>query len=575
MKRLYPRPQLQRCEWINLNGEWNFAFDNENIGLKKRWYKTPDFDKKIVVPFPYQSQYSKINIQDPCDVVWYHRNFNVRRDKSVILHFAAVDYEAQIYVNGIYVGNHIGGSNSFSFDITPYLVEGEQSLVVRAYDPSFNSYISRGKQTWKLEPFEVFYHRTTGIWQTVWLECVDKHYVTRIKTTPNFDNNDFQIELFANTCQEKEVEINVTYEDKQVATTRGFLQDRNIFNLKIEKEIHHWTPETPHLYDIYVKILVKGKVVDEFKSYSALRKFSIEGNKILLNNKPYYLRLVLDQGYFREGLLTYTSEETLLRDITLAKKMGFNGVRKHQKIEAERFLYYADKEGFLVSLEMPSAYKYSFSKDFINEWIKAIERDYNYVSLFMYVPINESWGVRAIKDRKDIQNYVNALYYLTKAHDPSRITVTNDGWEQTVTEVCTIHTYRHGKIDDLITQAEYKKSLLNLDTLLSSIHTNGNKSIYVGDYKYHGEPIILSEFGGISFANKRQDGWGYTGVETQEDYKKELERIFDIVYESKLFAGFCYTQITDVEQEINGLLDYDRNPKLSLDIIKKIVKRDK
>ncbi len=573
MERQYPRPQLQREEWVNLNGLWSFEFDDSNSGIERRWFESQCFSKTIVVPFPYQSKLSQIDQQDPHDVVWYQRNFNVEQNKQVIIHFGAVDYEAQVYINGQFVGSHKGGSTSFSFDITPFLIEGEQSLVVRVYDPSFDSYISRGKQTWRLEPFEVFYHRTTGIWQTVWLEYVDENHVTKLKTTPLFDENTFEIELFTNTCKEKEVFITVSYEGEKITSVEGFLQDRNKFTLKLDHTIHHWTPETPHLYDFLIEAFVQGKLIDTFTSYGALRKFSIKENRILLNNKPYFLRLALDQGYYRDGLLTYPTEKDLLNDILLAKQMGFNGVRKHQKIEAERFLYYADKLGFLVSLEMPSAYKYSFSKAFINEWIDAIERDYNYVSLFMYVPINESWGVRAINERKDIQDYVNGLFYLTKAHDPSRITITNDGWEQTITDICAIHTYRHGKMDELTIQSEFRKSLLDLDTLLSPIHTWGNKPIYVDGYHYNGEPILLSEFGGISYANKKQKGWGYTGVNTPKAYQEELERLFDIVYESKLLSGFCYTQLTDVEQEINGLLDYDRNPKLPIEVIKKIIER--
>lgn len=570
--RKYPRPQLRRPEWVNLNGKWNFEFDSNNIGTEERWFENPRFSKTILVPFPYQSELSTIHVSDAVDVVWYHRTFTVETHKQVILHFGAVDYECFIYLNGQYVGTHIGGSNSFSFDITDYLVPNAQNLVVKVVDPSYNAYISRGKQTWKQGPFEVFYERTTGIWQTVWLEFVHKHAITKIKTTPLFDDKTFQIELFTDTCTEKEVEITISYKNNLVGEHKLFLQDLAKAVIPVS-EVYCWTPETPSLYDIFVKVFVKGEIVDEIKSYSALRKYSIKGNQVLLNDEPYYLRLVLDQGYYKEGLLSYPTEEDLIEDIKLAKQMGFNGARKHQKIEAERYLYYADTLGFLVSLEMPSAYKYSFSTHFINEWINAVERDYNYVSLFMYVPFNESWGIRNVYHDKQIETYVNGVYYLTKSLDSSRIISSNDGWEQPVSDICAIHTYRHGKIDDKVRQEEYYKSITNLDTLLSSIHTDGTRSIYLQGYHYNDQPIILSEFGGISFADRHQVGWGYTGVDSKEDYEKELTRLFDTIYESKHLSGFCYTQLTDVEQEINGLLDYDRNPKLPLQKLNKIINR--
>lgn len=577
MERGYPRPQLERTWWLNLNGSWDFEFDDLNEGIKHKWYENHQYTKKINVPFPYQSKLSGVNELDIHDRIWYHRTFDLHlpQDKRFILHFGAVDYETKVYVNHRFVGTHIGGSSSFSFDITDYLVKGRiQDLTVAVFDPSLDPFISRGKQTWKEKPFECYYDRTSGIWQTVWLEYLDEAAIDQFKMTPNLDTSSVLFEIKTHSQAVKQIELNVSFDGKHVTKHQQAMEQNTTFSLDIPNA-KVWSPENPNLYDVEIKVYSNGDLVDVAKSYFGIRKISIKGDQILLNNQPYYLRLVLDQGYYEDGLLSYPDEESLQKDIIIAKLMGFNGCRKHEKIEAERWMYYADKLGYLVSLEMPSQYEFKADDRFINEWTDAVKRDYNYTSLFMYVPFNESWGVKEIKDRIDQQEYVKSLYYLTKKMDQNRIVISNDGWEQPITEVCTIHTYRHGKVDDLAKQTEFHKSLTDLETLLSAIHTDGNKPIYVNEGKYHGEPIILSEFGGISYANQQQEGWGYTGVENKADLEKELDRIFKVVYESKHFAGFCYTQLYDVEQEINGFLTYDRKLKLPIDIIRKIILNQK
>lgn len=575
MKRLYPRPQLRRDNWINLNGEWNFDFDDEVKGIKEKWNENHTYSKKIIVPFPYQSKLSGIDDRSIHDHVWYQRDFEYKKQDNLrtILHFGAVDYEATIYVNQKPVGNHTGGSTSFSFDITDFLNDdGKQNLTVYVFDPTLDAYISRGKQAWREKPFECFYDRTTGIWQTVWIEEVSASGLDNLKIIPDLDNKQVRFDIFAKDASDKSFNLEVSFKGKTILTGKDTFKNKACVTFDIPNEhMHLWTPENPNLYDVKLTLTKNEEVIDAVASYFGIKKISIEGKTILLNNEPYYLRLVLDQGYYQDGLLTYPTEDDLLNDIRLSKQMGFNGCRKHQKIEAERWMYYADKEGFLVSLEMPSQYAFRADNAFIEEWIDAVNRDFNHPSLFMYVPFNESWGVRNIKNSKEQQDYVTGFYYLTKSLDPSRIVISNDGWEQTVTEVCTVHTYRHGKIDDLAMQAEYRQSLHDLDTLLSPIHTPHQRPIYVGEYKYHGEPIILSEFGGVSYVSDKQEGWGYTGVENSADYIKELKRIFNEVYTSPHFTGFCFTQLTDVEQEINGLLSYDRKPKVPIEVIRKIV----
>lgn len=574
MDRLYPRPQFKRKQWQNLTGQWDFDYDDCNIGKKQQWNISHNYTKTINVPFPYQSKLSMIHDTSIHDQMWYHKTFTLdnKTNKKHILHFGAVDYECEIYLNGKSIGTHIGGSSSFSFDITSHINDTSvQELTVFVYDPSLDSYISRGKQTWRNEPFECFYHRSSGIWQTVWIESINEEALKHIAITPDIDNNSVRLQLEKYNSSIALVSIEIKYDNNIIKSVQTNIQKKICMTIPLGDNISLWSPESPNLYDVIIQVYQQDELVDEVESYFGMRKISIEGNQVYLNNKPYYLRLILDQGYYKDGLVSYPTDYDLIKDIELSKEMGFNGCRKHEKVEDPRFLYYADKMGFLVSLEMPSQYSFKANNPFVNEWLEIIKRDYSHPSIFMYVPFNESWGVRNIKNQKDIQDYATAFYYITKSLDPSRIVSSNDGWEQTKTDVCAIHTYKHGAIHDVPTQNKFEESMINKELLLSSIHTLGEKEIYVGDFSYQNEPIILSEFGGVSFANQKQNGWGYTGVNNQQDFTNELSRIFKVVYKSTHFSGFCYTQLTDVEQEINGLLDYNRNPKIDIKTIRKIV----
>lgn len=576
MTRHYPRPQLKRNQWTNLNGPWSFAFDDDAAGIREKWYLGHPFDQTIIVPFPYQSKGSGIHDITPHERVWYrHEAFidvPMNHDR-IILHFGAVDYESMVYVNGILVVSHTGGSTSFSADITDHLdASGMQIITVTAWDPTFDATISRGKQSWRKDPFECFYERTTGIWQTVWTERIAPSALKTLKMTPDIDQRTIAFEMVSYDESKKTFVIEIAYKGKRLDVIKVSGNKKACANVMIpDDRLHLWSPETPDLYDVLITIEQDGTIVDTVQSYVGMRKISVEGNRIHLNNEPYMLRLILDQGYHPEGLLTYPDDDVMTNDIVLAKKMGFNGCRKHEKIEPERFMYDADRLGFLVSLEMPSAYKFHPSDAFVSEWTDAINRDYNHPSLFMYVPFNESWGVRNIAKDTRMQDYVTAFYHLTKSLDPTRLVSSNDGWEQTRTDLCGIHDYRHGNINDKEAQEAFQRSLHDKETLLSSVHTDGQKPLYVDGYAYQGEPIILSEFGGISFVTNGRDGWGYTGVETPEDFERELRRLFRVVHDSPHLSGFCYTQLTDVMQEVNGLLSEDRTPKISLDVIKGIV----
>ncbi|MBR5356054.1 MAG: glycoside hydrolase family 2, partial [Lachnospiraceae bacterium] len=399
----YPRPQFVRELWMNLNGDWDFSFD------------TDSFDKKIVVPYVYQSQLSGINDNRECDEVWYRKTFtipNEMKDKRIILHFGAVDYEATVWVNGQHVCNHEGGNIGFEADITDYLKE-ENHVVVRCVDSVTDLEMPRGKQYWREQSEGIFYTRTTGIWQSVWIEAVNETYLNNVFITPDLDHMsvEFQYEIKGKLPEVLSAEV--IFEGNIItAVTFTPLHDTGKFSVMLDKQVLKnwnfceqmtWSPENPRLFDVEYTLAKGGKIVDKVTGYFGMRKVSVENGEFLLNNRPYYQKLLLDQGYWPESLLTAPSDEAFVRDITLAKKMGFNGVRKHQKVEDPRFLYHADKLGFLVWGEMAASYVYSrrYVKRVTGEWMGEILRDYNHPCIVAWTPLNESWGVLNIKDNKE------------------------------------------------------------------------------------------------------------------------------------------------------------------------------
>jgi beta-galactosidase/beta-glucuronidase len=573
----YPRPQFVREHWISLNGTWEFEFDDENAGEREGWPESSDrFSKRIEVPFCYQSELSGIADTEFHDTVWYRRTFTVPAayaGKRLLLHFGAVDYEARVWVNGKLVATHEGGHTPFHADITDALKDGDNVVVVKAADYSKDVTLPRGKQYWEEKSAGIFYTRTTGIWQSVWLEPVAPVHVSRIRLTPDIDRNELRLQAFISEYRgdaevslrttilfgeervaEEEIRIN-----KAVITRTIGIADFNDHSLG-----RWWTPEKPHLYDLQLALIVDGKEVDRVDSYFGMRKISIEAGVVLLNNRPYQMKLVLDQGYFPNGLLTAPSDEELRRDVELTKAMGFNGARKHQKIEDPRYLYWADKLGLLVWGEMANAYQ--FSEEYVGrvtrEWLQAVERDYNHPCIVAWVPINESWGVTNILVDAQQQQHALAMYHMTKSLDPTRPVISNDGWELVKTDLVTIHDYEWRK--DVLTErySEREKALSARP---------GNRWILVPGFEDEGQPILLTEFGGISFKKSGWDGWGYSGAHNEEDYIQRLQDVVEPAHRSPVLQGFCYTQLTDVEQEINGLLTYDRKPKIPLETIKKII----
>jgi beta-galactosidase/beta-glucuronidase len=354
----------------------------------------------------------------------------------------------------------------------------------------------------------------------------------------------------------------VAIDSIQLTHSKG---SRSIYlnDFHVHDEGRLWSPEHPNLYDIVYRLKENNEVLDEVNGYFGMRKISIENGTVMLNNRPYYMKLILDQGYFPKGILTPPSDEDIKKDVELTKEMGFNGARKHQKIEDPRYYYWADRLGILVWGEMANCYTYTDDavRRMTAEWQAAMERDYNHPSIVAWVPINESWGVPKLLADKRQQDHTLGMYYLTKSLDPTRLVMSNDGWEHTKSDLCTIHDYES---DKEILKKRYSK----IENILQS--TPGHRLIYLPDYKYDGEPIQVTEFGGIAYKKSDWEGWGYSGATNDEDFAERYYNVVSALLESPLVQGFCYTQLTDVEQEINGLLTYDRKPKIDLDIIKKI-----
>mgnify|MGYP000190097698 CR=1 FL=1 len=569
----YPRPQFERAEWLNLNGEWRFDFDDANTGLNERWYTHHTFGRKIVVPFAFQAPLSGIGEIDFHNVVWYERDFDLSEawtGKSVLLHFGAVDYRAWVWVNGIFVTLHEGGHVPFQADITHALQSGSNRITVRVEDNSTDLEQPRGKQYWERESKSIFYTRTTGIWQTVWLEPVYETYIDHFKITPDIDTGQVQLQfVLGGFSPNVKIEAQIAFNGTVITSythDAGAGRSFTAISLGTAENIHLWSPEKPSLYDLTLRLSRDNDTLDEVKSYFGMRKISIENSKVLLNNQPYYMRLVLDQGYHPDGLLTFPSDEALKRDAELTKAMGFNGVRKHQKVEEPRYLYWADHLGLLVWGEMANSYRYSESsvERITHEWQEAIQRDFNHPSIVAWVPINESWGVPNLKTDPRQIDHLLALYYLVRSIDPTRLVISNDGWEHAKTDLLTIHDYE-GKKDIL------RERYGTLESILQA--RPADRDLYVSGHAYCGEPILVTEFGGIGYQKDMQQGWGYTTAGDDEDFIYRYQAVITAILESPLVQGFCYTQLTDVEQEINGLLTYDRQPKVDLTIINKITAR--
>jgi beta-galactosidase/beta-glucuronidase len=571
----YPRPQLVRKDWTLLNGAWQCAFDDElrHTGPDSEI----DWTHTIIVPFAPESEASGIGDQGFHPCVWYRLGFELpQRGERTLLHFGAVDYKARVWLNGRLVAQHEGGHTPFTADITEALSDGEQVLLVRAEDDPADLGKPRGKQDWLLEPHSIWYPRTTGIWQSVWLEPVGATYIKTLRWTPVFDGFEIGCEVLAAGALKSglSVEVRLWHGDKlladdvylmigQEANRKIALSDPGIDDSRNELL---WSPERPTLIDAELILRHGATVLDTVRSYTALRSVSVSRDRFMLNGRPYQLRLVLDQGYWTESLMTAPSDDALRRDVELAKAMGFNGVRKHQKIEDPRYLYWADRLGLLVWEEMPSAYAFSprAVSRLVAEWTEAIERDYSHPCVIVWVPFNESWGVPNLTAMQAHRNAVEALYHLTRVLDATRPVIGNDGWEASATDLLGIHDYDG---DPQRLKARYEAD--NQANTLFDRRRPGGRILTLDGFPHRGQPIVLTEFGGVAYdpSAPEHHTWGYSRANTAEAFHELYQALLKVVNETAMFSGFCYTQFADTFQETNGLLNADRSPKLPLEQI--------
>mgnify|MGYP002802612261 FL=1 len=572
-RKEYPRPQFAREQWLSLNGEWEFCFDDADDGVRRGLAsgKTP-LAMSVNVPFTYEYPASGIGDPTPHAVVWYRRTFELARlaGRRALLCFNGCDYDTDVWVNGQHAASHRGAFAPFSADVTDFLKAGKNVVVVRCRD-ALDPAVPRGKQSWTGERFSCWYIPNTGIWQSVWLEFFGADCIVRRSLTPDPKTCSFSGEIVTMYGGADEAEIAVTYRDREVKRVRFSLDGKftpytvRMLEGDFVDESHYWTPEHPNLFYVEYTLYAAGKVADRVRTRFGMRKVSLQDGHILLNDRPCYQRLILDQGYWKESGLTPPSAEALKKDIELAKAMGFNGARKHQKFEDPYFYYYAEELGFLTWCEMPSAYCFCAEEvaAVTAQWQEIVAQAQNFTSVVCYVPLNESWGVRKILNDARQQDFARSLYRLTKALDPSRPVSTNDGWENSdETDIISIHDY--AKFGDDFAQ-RYRPEYY--DTMFP----NGGRRLMQEGCVRRGQSVMFTEFGGIAMKKDAGGGnWGYNDAARDED--EFLARYASLMRGIAQcdFDGFCYTQLTDVQQEVNGLLDEDHVPKFDIEAVREL-----
>jgi beta-galactosidase/beta-glucuronidase len=599
----YPRPQLVRAGWTSLNGVWDFARDPEG-----RWRNPHDveWEDRITVPFAVEAPASGIGDTSFQRVCWYRRFLEpvgVAPGERVMLHFGAVDHTATVWVDGRLAGRHEGGYTPFSLDVTDLLAGvGSHELVVAAEDDPADLAKPRGKQDWELKPHSIWYHRTTGIWQTVWLERLPRVSVARLQWTPDLERFAVTMSLRLDGWREPELHVRVRLRvddqvlvDDLLGITAESMERLLVLGggLDAQRRELAWSPEDPVLIDALVEVLAGDVVLDEVRSYTAMRSVGVRDDRFLLNGRPYYLRLVLDQGYWPDGGLTPPDDDALRRDVELVKALGFNGVRKHQKVEDPRYLYWADRLGLLVWAELPSAYRFDDRavQRHTAEWQAVIERDRSHPCVVTWVTFNESAGLLDLPTSPDKQSYMQGLSLLTRALDPARPVITNDGWEGQGGDLLGVHDYdqmpeRLGRrfggpaLRKVLAAYGTHRRLLCLDDPEQPLRERPG---FTGR-----RPVLLTEFGGIALAREERPAdlmvemdwrtlapdatrlagsaaWGYSSVGDGEELFTRYAALVAAVMSAEGLAGFCYTQFADTYQEVNGLVRDDRSPKVDVE----------
>lgn len=572
----HPVPQFQRENFLLLDGAWDFAEDPENRGEAEKWYCQFHGGEKIAVPFACESTASGIGREKIAQNIWYHRTVNIPAENlldSALLHFEGADYSAKVWINGIYAGCHEGGYTAFCLDIADRLVAGENHITVKVSD-GYCIENPRGKQRWLDRSYSCWYVPTTGIWKSVWLEFTGSVYLTRVKWTPSVSDHTLKAEIFLSGYRDDlELELSLP------------LRGRNCKNMKIkpdsayialsvdmtspeeEFQVRLWRPEDPALYEILLTLRSGGNVTDAVRSYFGFRDFHAEKDSMLLNGAPVYEKLVLYQGYWAETGLTAPSAEAIEKDLRNIKAMGFNGLRVHQKIESEVFLSLADELGLFVWCEMPSPHRFNdnMKQKFVAEWAEIVRQKYNHPSIVTWCPFNESWGIRGVLDNVQMQSFADSVYCLTRAYDAMRPIVGNDGWEQTKTDLVTVHNYEQDGSRLFAAYGDRERALAEREA------TRYQKMIFARGYKYEGQPVIVSEYGGLAFLNGlTENDWGYSAVATEDDFVKRFGELCRAIKKIGYVSGYCYTQYSDVWQEKNGLVTMDRKFKVDPEKIRKI-----
>ncbi|MBO5312591.1 MAG: beta-galactosidase [Clostridia bacterium] len=565
----HPNPQFERENWVNLNGEWEFELDRGVSGRDRKFYERTSLSSRIIVPFCPESKLSGIGNTDFLNCVWYLKRVKIKRcNKRVILHFGAIDYESYIYINHKQVYHNIGGYVGFEVDITDYVEMGKENIITVCAIDTHPKGKASGKQSKNYYSMGCDYTRTTGIWQTVWLEYVEKSYIKSIKYYTSIEDKSVQLEI--ETVGNATFKAVATYKGKNVGETSAKLkQGISRLNLSLS-ELHLWEAGHGRLYDLELSY---GS--DKVKSYFGIRSTAFDKRNYLLNGKAVYLRTVLDQGFYKEGIYTAKDEEELARDIYLSLDAGFNGARLHQKVFEPRFLYHCDKLGYLVFGESANwGLDYSDMEQlvpFMLEWQREIARDFNHPSIIGWCPLNETWDVDFKHQNND---FVRAMYYATKTMDTTRPCISTSGNYQVVSDIYDLHDYIQTKEDfERIYLAPTQEEMLNN-------YDNHPYHTWVQRYQksidYKDMALYLSEYGGIRWDLDGVGGWGYgDGPKTEEEFLERYSYLTKALINSPYVCGFCYTQLYDVEQEVNGLYTYERKPKFDMKKIKEITQSER
>jgi beta-galactosidase/beta-glucuronidase len=565
----HPRPQFRRDAWLNLNGPWTYRFDHGRSGLEAGWQQVKGFEGAIQVPFCPESRLSGVGYTDFIGGIWYQRTVSIPAEwqgRDVLLHIAAADYECEAFVDGASAGVHCGGTVSFFFDLTRLVTPGaSHNLVVRVYDDTRSGAQPGGKQSQRLRSHGCSYTRTTGIWQTVWLEAVDPCGLADAQIIPDLDSGRFVV-LPSFRAMRRGLVLRAVLEEggRPLAECVRPAAQGSVIELPVP-DPKLWQPGSPHLYDLTFEVRDGDRLLDCVQSYAGLRKVHSEGNRIFLNNQVIYLRLVLDQGFYPEGIWTAPADGDLRRDIELSQAAGFNGARLHQKVFEERFHYWADRLGYLTWGESSSwggnPDHIPYARNFLSEWAEIVRRDRNHPSLIAWTPFNET---RGFSNRLQHTRTHQDAFGLCKVIDPTRPVNDTSGYLHATTDLWTVHNYEQDP-------AKLEQAL-----------TPGSAGVWRNfpdlEPAYAGQPYVVDEYGGIKWnpadLDRSDKSWGYGQTpRSLEEFYQRLDRLTDVILRQPHICGYCYTQLTDVEQEQNGIYFYDRTAKFDLTKVSAVFRR--